>query len=130
MRKVLCLVLALIFCVAMACPAFAAVPSGGNEPGTGATCDHDYDKNGYCSLCKTQCKHEKLNSDGTCKECGNYISHTHKFGDDGKCTICGKKKVSDTGNPATGDMITVWASVMTVSMGALGTAAVCRKKDD
>lgn len=45
MRKVLCLILALAFCVAMACPAFAA-----NVKSPSDVCDHDY-KNGKCTIC-------------------------------------------------------------------------------
>lgn len=103
MRKVLCLILALAFCVAMACPAFAADAKSPSE-----VCDHNY-KDGKCTICGEKCDH-------------NYVG--------GKCTICGKTYISSWlgDNPKTGDTIMPYAVTMVVSLSALAAVAVIYRK--
>ena len=102
MRKVICLLLALSFCVALACPAFAA-----NTPSR----DHVHDwENGKC-------------------DCGATCNHTWK---NGKCTICGKSFVCSWSgsNPKTGDTIMPYAVPMVVSLSALAAVAVVYRKKE
>jgi len=139
MRRVICFMLAIVMVMAMACTAFAAAPSGGNEPGTGGSCnhgkDHDYNKHGVCRVCGEKCHHKDHNKNGICRECGIKVDHVYKKGE---CIICGKDKPSSgsgsgssssssNGNPKTGDMMIMpYAAAMVSSAAAL--AFVYRKK--
>lgn len=100
MRKVICLLLALSFCVALACPAFAA-----NTPSPNHV--HDY-HNGNC-----ECGAHKHNwVGGKCTYCGKYVS---SWGGD---------------NPKTGDTIMPYAVTMVVSLSALAAVAVVYRKKE
>ena len=133
MKRVICLILAVVFVLSMACTAFAATPSGGHEPGVGGGCvggaDHNW-KDGVCEECGEKCEHEKHDKNGKCIECGEKVEHTYK---DGVCTICGKKKSSGSSsssgsNPKTGDMMILpYAAAMVSSAAAV--AFVYRKKN-
>ena len=101
MRRVVCLILALAFCVAMACPAFAANTSSPSHV-------HDWEN-------------------GKCSDCGAKCNHTWK---NGKCTICSKTYISSWigDNPKTGDTIMPYAVTMVVSLSALAAVAVVYRK--
>ena len=48
MRRAICLILAVVFCMALACPAFAATKDSPEKvPG----CDHEYNSWGVCIYC-------------------------------------------------------------------------------
>ena len=129
MRKVICLVLALVFCMALAMPAFATAsvksPGSTKEQCTGA-CTYDKEKgDGICTVCGFECDHEKHNEKGICEECGKKVGHEYK---NGKCTVCGEKKASSSNTPDTGDMIMKWVLAMAAAVAALGAAVVVYRK--
>ncbi len=48
MRRVICLILVVVFCMALACPAFAATK---DSPEHVTTCTHQYNRLGVCIHC-------------------------------------------------------------------------------
>ena len=100
MRRMICLILAVIFCVSLACPVFAA-PS----PGRGDHENCDCGDNCVCTKgedCGCDC------FDGG--ECNGSPSHSGKW------------------NPKTGDIILMWVAVMVVALVALGVVVVIYRK--
>lgn len=111
LKRVICLMLVIVLCMAMACPVFAAHNTHHKEsPEHVTNCGpghHKYNHHGVCVVCgavKKVC-HHNYNAFGACKYCGAWRD-----------------------NPKTGDNIMAWAGTMLLSVSALISVAVIYRK--
>ena len=126
MKKVICLILALVVCISLACPVFATEGGDGfvSSPGgiTGG-CRHGLGFKLVGNKAPT-CYSEGYTGDHVCTECGEVVekgevipvaAHTYE---NGKCVYCGVEQ----GAPTTGDnsMLVAWVVVMGVAVVGLG----------
>lgn len=132
MKKVTCLMLVLIFCVSMACTAFA---TGGDDyvsspSGPSGDCPHDHTT--IVGQKDPTCTEDGYTGDHVCDDCGKVIipgevipKHGHNFVD-GSCTICGAPE----DNPQTGDssFIFVWIIVMLAAAASLVAVTFAYRK--
>lgn len=134
MKKLICLVLVLTFCVCLACPAFAAeigdefLSSPGTEPGD---CEHGGSSSVVGQKDPT-CTEDGYTGDLVCDDCGEVIepgkvipSHGHHF-EDGICEYCGLPER----NPQTGDTgsIVMWMIILAVAAAGLVAVTVTYRK--
>lgn len=135
MKKLICMILVLTFCVCLACPVLADEANDDYMSSPSATepvCEHT----GSTSVVGAKdptCTEDGYTGDVVCDDCGKVLipgevipAHGHRFVD-GVCEICG---VSED-NPQTGDtsFVFVWVLVMAVAACALvGVAVAYRKK--
>ncbi len=133
MKKLICMILALTFCVCLACPVFASEADGGfvSSPGTEPDCTHDGDPI-LVGQKDATCTEEGYTGDYVCSACheviepGKVIPKTeHKYVD-GVCEVCG----ADENNPQTGDNghIYLWLIVMVVAVASLVVVGVTYRK--
>lgn len=134
MRKVISLILALMFCLSFTCTAFASendegfVVSPGEIPGD---CGHEHTT--LAGEEPATCTGVGYTGDLICDDCGKVIeegevipAHGHHF-ENGVCTICG----TDQNNAQTGDesFIFLWIAVMVIAVvGLVAVAVTYRKK--
>lgn len=134
MKKVICLLLALVLCVSFACTAFAAETGDDFVESPGATepdCEHEEPI--LVGKKDPTCTQDGYTGDIVCPDCGKVIEpgkvipkHGHDFVD-GVCTICG----ADQSNHQTGDTsgIFLWLFIMVAAVLSLvGVTVVYRKK--
>lgn len=135
MKKLICLILAMVFCMSLACTAYAAESGDGFVSSPGSTepveCDHSSVK--VVGKYDPTCTSEGYTGDKVCEECnivvakGTTIAKTAHNYEDGVCTACG----ADENNPKTGDSsnIALWIGVMAIAVvGLVAVAVVYRKK--
>ena len=133
MKRTICLLIVLMLCFSLACPAFANGTNGEymSSPGIDTDCEHHNTK--LVGQKDPSCISDGFTGDLICSDCGKVIEEgtsipkaPHNFVD-GICTVCG----ADANNPATGDnnFVFVWATVMGVAVaGLVGVAVVYRKR--
>lgn len=133
MKKIICLVLVLAFCMALACPVFAAEENDDfvSSPGTTPACDHSNTE--LIGSREPSCSRPGYTGDTVCADCGEVLEegetiakldHEYK---DGRCIHC---HVAED-NPQTGDnsLVFVWVGVMVAAAAGLVTlTTVYRKK--
>lgn len=135
MKKLICLILALTFCVCLACPVFAAETDDGflSSPGTEPTeCEHPSGRR-LVGQRNPSCTTDGYTGDFACVECGEVIErgaiiprYGHRYVG-GVCEICG----CDESSPQTGDnsFVFVWMFVMVFAVvGLVAVTVVYRKK--
>lgn len=134
MKKLVCIVLALMLCASFTCTAFAAETGDDfvSSPGVTEPVDCPHHSTSVVGAKPATCTAEGYTGDHVCDECAKVIKEGEKIPklghdyEDGSCTICGA--VED--NPKTGDesRIGMWIIVMIVAAVALGGIAVVYRK--
>ena len=126
MKKLICVLLALVICLSMAVTAFAA-DGFVSSPGE---CDHD--KTSLKNQKDATCTEDGYTGDHVCDKCGTVVEEGepipatgHKFDKNGVCEICGATDVPKTGDNA---QIFLWVTLMVVSAAALVTVTSIRRK--
>lgn len=131
MKKIICLVLVLAFCVAFVCPVFAEgfTSSPGLDPDG---CTHDFNHSVVGGF-DASCVADGYSGDYVCDGCGAVVQYGkvipakgHNYVN-GVCVDCHMKAPS----PETGDnsMLPVWTVVLVVAVaGLVGLTTVYRKK--
>ena len=133
MKKIICLILVLAFCMALACPVFAAEDNGDfvSSPGTTPACDHPTTE--LVGSREPSCAGPGYTGDHVCTECGAVVEEgelipelPHNY-ENGTCVNCG----ADQENPKTGDdsFVFGWVIAMVAAAAGLVTlTTVYRKK--
>lgn len=130
MKKLISLILVLVFCLSLACTAYAAEDDFVSSPSAPAECEHE--NTSLVGEKDATCTADGYTGDVVCDHCGKVVEegavigrYGHHFVN-GICSVCG----FDENNAQTGDNsgIFLWIALMVVAVVCLVAVAVTYRK--